>query len=414
MSGELRVPNIVTSSCPEDEALFQHRLITLGGNYNLTHPVNHQRTLSVWLHVTDACNLNCFYCYIPELKKRVDPNLQSSKRLNVTDSQSVHIADGLVAYCNHNDIKSLQIRFAGGEPTMALDEIEHFCNYLRSVSRSIKLSFGMLSNGYFDIDRVLPMLKRNKVGISFSIDGLEAGHDRIRYVSTRSGRVGTWKTIVQNALALDQSGIRPYFLYTIAKKNIDELSQFAKFAHQNGFGFRLSLERGKRAIEYSEQKRVSDYLINFYEQLAYFAPTSLRLDRDAKFAEWNLNKPKRTACSSCRESIAIRRDGQVASCQMRFDEPSGNVTEQPLDHAFSKFSEDGRTRQLSHPSEKVGACSLCKFGLTCAGGCPQHTRDVKGTIDTSSPWCFTYGSLFPSYVHSNALHLGRRAATLLQ
>jgi uncharacterized protein len=207
-----------------------------------------------------------------------------------------------------------------------------------------------------------------------------------------------------------EDGIEPYFLYTVTHKNMDDLSAFASHAHRLGCGFRLSLERSSRAPHFEAQRLTADRLIALYADVAKTMPLQMKLERDARFAEWNLRRKKRIACASCRSYIAIGRGGEVASCQMRMNEPSGNLRHESLAASVDRFSDLSHTRKLQRPDEKTGGCTRCEFRFVCAGGCPQHTREVRGDLDHPSPWCFVYGTLAPKYVEACATHLARRLA----
>lgn len=415
LDADRAVPNLSCLNDSADRALYEHCLIKLNGAYNHAFAREGSKdSLSVWLNVIDACNLGCFYCYIPELKKRVSLDHIQLSKFGIDSNAATQIADHLESYCLFRGISHLHIKFAGGEPTLVIKEIDHFCNHLSKRISNLRVTFGILTNGVFDLDEVLPVIQRHKMKVSISIDGMQPTHDRVRFARLSEKRVGTWDTIFKNVGVMREASIKPYFLFTITRRNFKEIEDFAAFVHESGCGFRLSLERGRKTVDFALQHDTAVYLSSFYKRAAERAPLGIRFDRDAKFSEWNLNRKKTVACSTCRGSVAIGRDGAVASCQMRLNEPVGKLHTNSLQSCMEKFGEDSRTQKLYRPKGKTGGCTRCEFRFVCAGGCPQHTRDVFGDLDRPSPWCFVYGSLLPTYIEANAMHLSRRVTEFLK
>jgi uncharacterized protein len=413
-SGTHKVPNLTEVDNAEDFALYQHGLVKLQQKYCTAKPSSQiDATLNVWLNIVDACNLGCFYCYIPELQKRISPEAIGVSNFRIDSEAIGAIAERLLSYCREKGLLRLHIKFAGGEPTLAIEQIDEFCQCFSRVTNDLQVTFGILTNGVWQPEAVLGVLKRHEISVSVSIDGMNSEHDRIRYESIAGRRAGTWAKVFQNVAILLENQIRPYFLYTVTGRNLNDIDQFASLVHSLGCGFRLSLERGSRVIESEELHRSATTLVAFYERLAATAPLTVRMDRDARFAEWSLDRKKITACTSCRGYLAVGRNGDVASCQMRLDEPVGNLHIASFDECVSEFGRNTSTKLLRNPDQKTGGCTHCEFRYVCAGGCPQHTRNVYSNIDQPSPWCLVYGTLVKPYIKSCATHLARRAAAAL-
>lgn len=408
-----RLPADSEISSRADDLLWEHGLIRRGGRFR-QKPAETTSSLSIWLNIVDGCNLSCFYCYIHDLRKSVDPEALGLSRLAMDESTGELIAGRLVEYCQSQGIGRLNVKFAGGEPSLVIDRVDRFCGAIerRASPAEVAVSFSMLSNAAFDPERVLPVVTRRRMRIGISLDGMQMQHDRVRFTRDRSGRVGTWQTVQSNIDRLLQLGVRPYFLLTLTRKNMADLDSFADHVHGLGCGFRLSLERSSRPPDFRLQETTADALIRFYGRLAQRAPLDLRFDRGARFAEWDLFRRKAVSCSTCRSYVAISRTGEVASCQMALDRPIGSLLTHPLADSIRRFSARADTMKLREPQKKKGGCTNCEYRNVCAGGCPQHTLAVAGDSDQPSPWCFVYGTLLPHYVGACAVHLARRAESL--
>lgn len=411
-SSGLAIPDLSQFRLPSDQALFGAGLIKHRGRYSPHRISASPRTFSVWLHTSDECNLGCFYCYIPELAKHRSGTPISG--LTQRQASAKDIVDHLLAYCRDHDYEELFVKFAGGEPSLDISGIDSLCHYVEKVRGEVNVKYGMLSNGVFDPTEVLPILDRHQISLSISVDGMAASHDQVRFQRVSNVRMGSWDRVLSSAEALRAAGVRTFFLYTLTRKNLSDLEPFSELvlSYFNG-GFRISLERGTQPIPESMQLATSEGLRKLYKKLGQSAPVSARLHRDAKFAEWALEKKKTAACSSCREYVAIGMDGRVASCQMKLRSPVGNLNRESLSTTMDRFAVGEQTKYLADPNLKYGGCTRCEFRHTCAGGCPQHTQNVYSTINRPSPWCRTYGEFFPDYIEANAVHMGRRYRALI-
>ena len=226
--------------------------------------------------------------------------------------------------------------------------MEHFCSTARNYPSKVRVTFGMITNGSFPAERLLPLLQKYGVKISISIDGHEESHNQVRYTTNDGGlRIGSWNTISRNVERLLAEGIRPYFLFTITRLNYRDLRAFADFAHSQSLGFRLSLVRQVSPPSEELVHEIADYLVGFYRQLAYTMPTTMRFERDAKFAEWNLAKKKHLACGTCRncgdEAVCSNHETQIrctastliAKCPRYFIK--ANLRPSGIPNAYSSF-----------------------------------------------------------------------------
>lgn len=377
------------------------------------------KTLTVWFHVSNACNLSCGYCYIPRLVKAVDTRDMTEFFMKSDTAKSA--AEKLFSFCEQLGFRRLQIKFAGGEPTLNPQLIENVCKYAQELSRTsgVKVSFRILTNGVFEDNRVLNILKDYQFGVSISVDGDKESHDQVRFTVNRTTnsaneivRRGTWQTIsdtIDTLLAID---IKPYLLCTITGKNYSRIFNLIQFCVNRGIGFRLSPVRNNAPqIAVELQEKILTELRRIYNWLGENLPVSMPLDRFARFAEWNLRVKKQTVCGTCKNTLSIDHEGRVASCQMRMDKPFGTLRDNDLGVIFENMRNSDFNRYLVHPETKTENCPACYWRYTCAGGCPEHTRNALGTVNSPSPWCYLYMNLLPTYIRAIALQIKRAIDT---
>jgi uncharacterized protein len=361
--------------------------------------------LTVWLHVINGCNFACHYCYIPHLNRFVDRRTLEKHSLRL---QTIHpLLNNLLGYCKAEHLTELHINFAGGEPTLNLPLVEEFCREASACQSSVKLTFGMISNGSFDVDDLIPLIDRYNIRLSLSVDGYEDSHDRIRFELDGRAKRGSWKKLSENVKRLVDRGTIPYFLYTVTPSNYESIDDFANYAHSCRIGFRLSLVRTKVTVAREIQTRIANELLRFYDGLGETLDVSLPILRFAAFAEWNLYQKKYVPCSSCQKYFAIDAAGNVASCQMRMNHTYGNAVSQPFAEIVAGVRADPVNVTMSKASERTGVCVQCQFFHVCASGCPQHNLLATGLMDRPSPWCHVYGTVLPQYIRAAARQLQR-------
>ena len=381
--------------------------IIKSGLFHKTNTASDKMThLSVWLHVTNSCNLSCYYCYIPNLRKTADSDTIHNLSMKLNDAKT--ISHRLISYCEEREIKNLHVKFAGGEPTLDITLIREFCREISKQPKKVNVSYGMITNGVFNANQVIPILKEFDITLSVSIDGYKSTHDDIRFHVINKRKNGTWDLIWANIENLLSVGIMPYLLYTITPSNINDIHKFSDLAHKLNLGYRLSLERSKKLYEPEIKKKVVTKLTELYCELGRNMNYELPISRYARFSEWNLKKKKNLACSAGRNYIAISQRGYVSSCQMGMNNKYGNIMTDGLELPMVMMKKNGYTSIIAKPILRNGICNSCEYYYVCSGGCPEHTVNTFGTIDTLSPWCTVFGSLIPVYMESIARQMLRK------
>lgn len=362
--------------------------------------VQSQERLSVWLHVIDACNLSCHYCYVPKLRKVVPDDQVPAWSMATGDA--VNVARELVRYCRENQFEKLRVKFAGGEPSLNPVVLTKFCEAIESTKEDLNVGYGVITNGTFDDISFIDWVERYGVNISISIDGFEYSHDAIRFEIVDKQRVGTWSTISRNIERLLERGVSPYLLYTVTPENYRDVSNFSRFAHELGLGYRLSLERKPKPVAFETQQDIAGALIEHYEELGRSLSPGMPIARYARFSEWNLRKRKSKACSAGTSYFSIGTHGDINTCQMSVSGKYGSILATSFEDVLVQLSSDKEKHFLFKPAAKDGGCNACEYLRVCAGGCPEHIRSVYGKYDNPSPWCFVYGSLVPIYIKAIA------------
>jgi len=126
------------------------------------------------LHLTDACNLRCQYCYHAEWSAK---HAETEMMGEAAARQAV---DFLVEHSGN--LEEIVLVFFGGEPLLNFKLIPSVVDYARQQAseKGKKISFAMTTNGTLLRDEIVDFLHHNHISVTVSLDGFDEVHDRYR------------------------------------------------------------------------------------------------------------------------------------------------------------------------------------------------------------------------------------------
>lgn len=357
--------------------------------YALPYPVPGDEVRSsneffeVWLHINDDCNLSCPYCFV-------------TKKSHTSMSPEImgQTAHAIASTAKINKIKRINIKFAGGEPTLIMPQVEDFRRRLQEEfhGTDIKLHFALISNGTVINERVISFLRQPDTSISISLDGYGEIHDTFR--KFKSSGVGSWDTISQNLRSLRENSITPLILATISGKTSKGLPDLIKWVCSNDYRVRISIVRDAPLDHISSRAIIDGFEKAFVElenPSVFIDPRS-----SLRICELSFDYPANgVPCGIGINHIVVKSDGNIVSCPMVIDEPGTAPSEDLLSSCRSCF-DYSPSRRKSHSSEDN--CLNCIWFPVCAGGCPIMNQKLKGYPFTRSALCDFYKYAIPRYL----------------
>ncbi|MBV9231414.1 MAG: radical SAM protein [Chloroflexi bacterium] len=349
------------------------------------------QTLSAWLHVTNACNLRCHYCYLHK----------SSERM--TEDTSRQAIEAIFRSAVKHHFGHVRLTYAGGEASLHPVSIFAIHDYASRLAEQHGMTFSayMLSNGVFLAKQTIQEIKERSIGIGISLDGIGEDHDKQRpFISGK----GSFKYVDRTITQLLEHGLVPHINVTVSQCNLDGLPRLIEYILEREMSFSLSYYRDN---EYSSD--IDDLQFTDASMIAgmreAFAVIKRRLPRQRLLGSLidkaSMDTSHSYTCGVGQNYLVIDQHGGVAKCQADIKRTVTTIdADDPLDYIRS----DRSGVQGIAVEDKAG-CRDCQWRHWCTGGCPQLTYRLTGRSDVKSPNCNIYKALFPDVLDLEALRL---------
>ena len=346
-------------------------------------------TLTIWLHLTYACNLRCPYCYVSK-----QPQQMSESIALAAVERSVQIAR---QYGYHK----LRLKYAGGEPTLNFPVLRaaHLYATRRTAELGLDLEAVLLTNGVQVTEEMLDFVAGEGIRLSVSLDGGPESHHRLR---SSGGGTSTYEAVVRTIEQAIGRGILPHISITLTALNLDGAVGGTRFAVEHGLPFNLNFYRELSSSSTSLLRPKGEDLIRALRKV--FALLESYLDRypyplTGILDRSHFDVPHAWACAAGRDYLVVDPRGNVAPCQMLISQPWASIE---TDNLLATVRCRGEA--LFGPSvDDQPDCRTCPWRYACGGGCPL----LRGTT-LHSEYCRVYQALYPELVKLEGQRLVRQ------
>lgn len=355
----------------------------------VTQPRTSQ-TLTAWLHMTNACNLRCDYCYLKKTPEAID-EVRGRKAI-----------DAVIRSAVAHQFRRVKIKYAGGEATLNLPLIIALHQYARDCTarHGLTLDGVVLSNGVALGNRQICQIRDNGLRIMISLDGIGEMHNAQRRFANGQG---SFSHVARTLDRLAQHGVTPSLSITLSHRNLKGLPETVAYVLERGLPFSLNFYRendyaaGHIDLAFSEAEIVA-------AMKAAFAIIEQRLPPyrlDSLLDLVRFTAPHDHTCGAGHSYMVIDHYGRVAKCHMEIERVVADIdTPDPL--ALIR----NHTSGIQYiPVDAKEGCRTCTWRYWCAGGCPALTFRMTGRFDIKSPNCRIYQTLFPEVLRLEGLRL---------
>lgn len=341
--------NVITDSDEDDFLMYKAIIIR-------------QRAGREFMHLTLAptmdCCFRCHYCF-EKYKK------EGAMTVDVMDAIIRHI-DG------HKDLKRIHLTWFGGEPLMAVGQIEEFYDRFMPVWKDRPLKSNIITTGYHIDKQTVEMMKRRGISsVQITLDGMRETHNCIKNLSSGEDVFGR---VLDNIGLLNDMApdINVVIRVNLTRKNAAEYSPlmhllYERFKGRNNIAPAPAfvMDRGAVGGQYVDHSVVFNH-----SQRSEFILDLAHKGFDSTFIRY----PERFfgECAIRNDTaIAFDPEGYAYKCW----EVIGNK-----EYAIGKLDGEGRltdvnvkvlNRQLygADPLDDP-TCRKCKYLPICGGGCP--------------------------------------------
>jgi radical SAM protein with 4Fe4S-binding SPASM domain len=367
------------------KALAQKQMLPPVGSKD-RRPVRIPRLDSLYLHITNRCNLSCLQCYAGAGQRKKDLDLPTARILALIDE--------LV------DQGGNSITISGGEPFLHPD-IEQIMAYAGR-----KLSIRLLSNGTRIDEKRAQWLADLDVFIQLSIDGPNSEiNDAIR------GK-GTFKRILRAIDLLHAAGLseRLNLCTTVMNQNISHLHEIIRLADRLGVPLVRFLPLRDCGAAHGNWGDIASG-ITVQDHEAFYHEIQKLMTRVEKpaisvscgLSGFMLEVPEPFDdgiwCPVGRQ-LVVNTDGHVYPCVLLMQEAYGigNIFHDDLDAMIQSSEMAGMCEMLVSRRHQIEKCASCQWQNLCQAGCMGQALDNRGTIWDVDDFCTyryaAYGKAF--------------------
>jgi uncharacterized protein len=370
-------------------------------NLEMLHPLGKpttprfesSRTLTAWLHVTNACNLRCPYCYLNKTGEKMD------------GSVGYAAVDAVIRSALEHDFPGVKLKYAGGEASLNSRLMLDLHAYARQLTdrHGLRLYGTLLSNGVALSADLVTALKSEDIRVMVSLDGVGRSHD-VQRPFIHGG--GSFHLVERTIARLSEQGHPPHLSITITNRNASGLADAVRYAlrHQLTFSFNFFRDNdcaaGFADLKYEEQAMtvaVLDAFAVIEEHLPVWSVLGAVLDRG------QLVSPRQRSCGVGHDYVVIDQRGGVAKCHMEIERTIGDVFGGDI---LDLVRQDGTGVRNLLVDDKEG-CRDCTWRYWCSGGCSVATFRATGRYDVKSPNCNIYKAIYPAALRLEGLRLLR-------
>ena len=318
----------------------------------------HPKSMNLWIHTTNKCNLGCDYCYISTLQTTG----------GMSEEVIQQLGKKLLETAISRKLKSVKIRLSGGEPLLQFKKWKKFIIDTQEVFKENNISFSVafLTNLTYLTEEIILFAKEHKIGFGVSIDGYSEYHDLTR--KYHNGK-GSFDKVHENLTELIRHGIKPSISTVVSQKNMEGLYALTEYLIDLNLHFRYSIVHD----EPIDRNRLSKILTQCYDLMeSAIYQQDFAFSQKHKLCDLKTSEIFSQTCSSGLNGGAVYVDGGLYFCHVKFgdNDISGNIfDEQDLLSIIAK--------KQHYIGERSEDCMTCNYKYVCTSGCPMYRINGK-------------------------------------
>lgn len=333
----------------------------------------------IYFYLTEGCNLACRHCW---LGPKNDPDGTRYPTL------SISLFEKIIAEAKPLGLHS--VKLTGGEPLLNPDFLA-----MIAVIRNEGLGLTVETNGVLCKPEHAAAIKGTceRPFVSVSLDGVDAEtHELIR------GVPDSFTEAVKGIRNLVDAGLKPQVIFTVMKRNRDQVESIVRLAEDLGAGsvkynIVQPTARGEHLHRRDETLSIEELVsLGRHVETAISATTSLRVFHSHPAAFRPLGKiASDEGCGVCgiKGILGVLASGTYALCGIgeHIDEMTfGHATTDSLADIWEHDPFLNRIRQ-DLPAALTGICGRCLMKKICLGNCVAQNYYRSGDLMAQYWYC---------------------------
>ncbi len=320
------------------------------------------------LHLTNACNMACKYCYV---------NGENKCTMSIETTKKV------VDMATESNKSSIGIIFFGGEPLLHKDLIYETVEYCKWKEKSCNSLFHykITTNGLLLDKAFMDFSTKVNLFIAMSHDGIKEAHDKNRVDKNKNGTF-SWLSDKIDLLLSN----RPYapVMMVVNSDTVQYYLESVKYLYNRGFKYLICSLNYAGDWDDSSMKILEDQykkLADFYyertlaEDKFYLSPFEVKISS-------HINKDTycNERCELGKKQLSVGPDGLFYPCVQFVGDKHysiGNVN--------TGIDETRRQELYNVNEEEKDSCRECAIRTRCNHYCGCLNKQTTGRIDQVSP-----------------------------
>jgi uncharacterized protein len=376
------------------KSLLDYDIINYESSDNiLKRKTDRENQILFWIDLTNQCNFRCSYCYVDKKKEQVNIS-RFSKFLDI-----------LQTLIRKYNLSKVEFILAGGEPLLYPKQLFGVIKKIKSFSQTSRTKTGiqLITNASLLTEDRANFLKKNKIRLGVSLDGLEAYHNLTRRFTDGTG---TYKYVERGLKIAQKAGILANVIVTVSNKNISNLPALAFYLLKNKIRMRFQFFKKTNDLCNEDVVIPTQQVIKYYKK-ALCAIYKYYQDNN------NLDTPLKD--NSLLDRVTYPCNPSVYNCTSGINyfslSPSGYIRACPSSgKEIPIFETDDFIRDLRAADkefirnnvENIPECKECLWKYICQGGCKMERLYLYKQLNTKSVKCLFFKKIIPYIIQLEA------------
>ena len=348
---------------------------------SIIHSLRSQNSsMHLTLVPTMDCCFSCSYCF--EKKKN---------KIHMSES----VMDSIISFLSQQkQVKYLRLTWFGGEPLMAIDEIDLFFSKLKPLLDNFSFSSNIITTGYHLDERAISVLKKAKVtSAQITLDGNKDSHNQVKFLKDCDDVFSKVLDNIQLAATLYPE-LEIVVRVNLTKDNANEYSELQRYILNRFLGKKVSV--APAIVLDRNGCTASNNLFSTSEYSNYILNLSYN-DIDSPQIRYPKNTMRECAIRN-KNAVSFDAEGNFYKCWEHVGNP---------EFVVGKLNESGQinlTNVTLFNRQMFGAdqlednrCRECSYLPLCNGGCPIQRVENKFN-NGKNVNCIFYKGVLDKYI----------------